>query len=423
MSSVVVNDVFDELREENDRLLKELDLAEKRLKIFFQYRTFIERISYHFKYNLETNDRQEYEELVQSVDKVCVDLRLACFEQNQCRSQTAKTSAEKPLISLRKPFVCNLCFRGFASRKSLARHRETIHKEEVQSKNRSDQTNAELNAESNDATDCVAIGGISVIELTEEKPLSVSKKRFTAQKSLKKLKVIKSRLKDKNESFVCEYPDCGFQCRTPMGLSSHRKTHQPRPTTTFICPVATCQKQFVHQSVLKAHVSRHETSRPFKCTVNGCYKTFKTKYEVKSHIERIHGDKGHPCDWPGCDFKSATKQLLNDHKSYLHSEERNFPCEWPGCDMKFKTRNNVVQHTKIHKGEKPHQCTWPGCDYRCLTGADMRLHTSRRHSNDYKFECVWPGCSKRFKTKPNLTIHHNKVHNKDRVNIKRLKRS
>ena len=68
MSSVLIefNDVFEELTEENDRLLNELIFAENCLKMFIEFKTFIELVL--DKNSIDLNDKQRYEELKNDID-------------------------------------------------------------------------------------------------------------------------------------------------------------------------------------------------------------------------------------------------------------------------------------------------------------------------------------------------------------------
>ena len=54
--AIKANDIFDELEEENIRFQNELLLTEKCLKMFIQFKTFVDFISDKFKLNLQTNE-------------------------------------------------------------------------------------------------------------------------------------------------------------------------------------------------------------------------------------------------------------------------------------------------------------------------------------------------------------------------------
>ena len=64
-----VNDVLEELREENNRLLNELLFANECLISFCEFKIFIDCISNKFKYDLELNESQKFLELSRKVNQ------------------------------------------------------------------------------------------------------------------------------------------------------------------------------------------------------------------------------------------------------------------------------------------------------------------------------------------------------------------
>ena len=171
MSLYVVNDVFDELKEENNRLYNELLFADKCLKSLIKFKTFIDKISYLFENYLEVNDRKEHKELIRSVDGISVNTK-----QNQTRSQTPK---EKLFVAHIKSFVCDLCDQRFEYRFGLKNHRKNVHKEmvtnDIEENNwpkRSDSSSIEINIktepneETEDMTDIALTNNNVTINVT-----------------------------------------------------------------------------------------------------------------------------------------------------------------------------------------------------------------------------------------------------------------
>ena len=64
-----VNDVLEELREENNRLLNELLFTNECLISFCEFKIFIDCISNKFKYDLELNESQKFLELSRKVNQ------------------------------------------------------------------------------------------------------------------------------------------------------------------------------------------------------------------------------------------------------------------------------------------------------------------------------------------------------------------
>ena len=390
MFLVVVNDVFDELKEENNRLINELLFADKYLKNLIKFKSFVEKISYLFEYNLEENDKKEYKELIRSVDEVYNGLETRTYIQSQS-------------VLLFNPFVCDLCNKRFKNQNRLSKHLKDVHKEKVTNDiegnnwlKRSDslhiETKTEPNEEMKDMRDRALTANNAITD-----PIR-NKNRIAA------LKRAKDR-RDRQEVYACHQPNCDRVFHYPWHLANHQRSHIPRQVK--VCPI--CQKKFSCHSVLDIHISSHDTIGRFQCTVIGCEKRFKHKTALKYHMERIHGNKGFPCDWPGCKFKGSHINRLVEHQTSVHSEERNKPCDWPGCDAKFKTRTQLYNHTKIHKGDKRFQCNWPGCDYRTIFAQNLKGHMIC-HCDELKFECDWPECGKKFKTKRYLKNHVKNAH-------------
>ena len=67
---IAINDVLEELNEENRRLLYELLLAEKCLKLFAEFKTLVELNFHQYKDNLQLDVKQNYEQLVVKLDQI-----------------------------------------------------------------------------------------------------------------------------------------------------------------------------------------------------------------------------------------------------------------------------------------------------------------------------------------------------------------
>ncbi len=67
---IKVNEIFDELSEENKRLLNELIFAKKCIKVLNELKGFIDLNSDKLKTDLYSNQRQEFEVLHKQLDNV-----------------------------------------------------------------------------------------------------------------------------------------------------------------------------------------------------------------------------------------------------------------------------------------------------------------------------------------------------------------
>ena len=88
-----INDVLEELSEENNRLLNELLFANKCLKMFIQFKTFVDFISNKFKLNLETNELEKYEEFNEDINQIVVKRNLN-FNSINCISIVKREPSE-----------------------------------------------------------------------------------------------------------------------------------------------------------------------------------------------------------------------------------------------------------------------------------------------------------------------------------------
>ena len=70
MSSLIINDIFEELSEENSRLLNELLLAKKCLNKLIELKVKLNFHSNKIKTTLEPNDWQSMEEIIQEFDEM-----------------------------------------------------------------------------------------------------------------------------------------------------------------------------------------------------------------------------------------------------------------------------------------------------------------------------------------------------------------
>ena len=116
MSLILVNDIFQELSEENNRLLNELTFADKCLKIFIEFKSFVDFISIKFKHNLETNESQKYDKLSEKLSQVLRLMNLPVvksepIDTNDCLSEeiSPKSRTNSLSISSKEGEDCEDC--------------------------------------------------------------------------------------------------------------------------------------------------------------------------------------------------------------------------------------------------------------------------------------------------------------------------
>ena len=67
---VLVNDIFDELFDENKRLLNELLFADKCIKVLNKIKTFLDLNSNEIKVNLVSKQLKVFNDLLQTIEEV-----------------------------------------------------------------------------------------------------------------------------------------------------------------------------------------------------------------------------------------------------------------------------------------------------------------------------------------------------------------
>ena len=70
MSDIKVNDIFDELFNENKRLLNELLFADKCLKCLTEFKSFVNLVINKINNYLEANDMSKYREFVLRYEEI-----------------------------------------------------------------------------------------------------------------------------------------------------------------------------------------------------------------------------------------------------------------------------------------------------------------------------------------------------------------
>ena len=92
ISCIRVNDIFDELIDENQRL-------KQCLNVFIEFKTFVDFISTKIANNLETNEFQKLKDLTQNVEEV-VNNCIKDFDMNSNFNKINKSPKKRPLLRL-----------------------------------------------------------------------------------------------------------------------------------------------------------------------------------------------------------------------------------------------------------------------------------------------------------------------------------
>ncbi|XP_054153674.1 telomere zinc finger-associated protein-like [Oppia nitens] len=213
---------------------------------------------------------------------------------------------------------------------------------------------------------------------------------------------------------------CGYQ----NSKFVHYETHVNRlhlKIRPYNCD--SCTEQFFGCHDLRHHkLDKHRTDldqviAPKSLACDSCDQFYSNRKSLERH-RRIKHNIGptvpyYYCIWKNCPFKSYSKPALMVHRK-IHLGIRDFVCEWPGCEFKAVTKKNLEIHQFVHNDQLPYRCQWPGCEFRTKQELLLKRHINRVHEDiPRKLACHWPGCDKRFRFTHDLTIHletHNEPH-------------
>jgi uncharacterized Zn-finger protein len=457
---IAANDVLEELSEENKRLFNELLFANKCLKLFTEFKAFLDcLISNKIDDNFDENQCKIYRELNVKMTKIINDFR---YMKNMSDFRYISREVDIEVIDRESEDNCLT--------KELKSNSKSI---EIQSQSHI-KTKPELQSKAK--VESLAKKSNPISKSTE----SVIKKGFSVKTSLitESSNACGKQLKSEsnaNAKYVCPYPGCHFKTHANIRLRDHQNFHTgdrphkcPYCDKTYasgkymkrhmktlhelwdqpmVCDIDGCNKTYrngiafnIHQkvkhftekrfvcehpncgfraisrSVLRAHMISHSDEKPFHCSANGCQRTFKYETTLAKHVRLAHdqndqvkNQKKYLCDQPNCQFSCRQLCILKSHQS-VHSTDRPFRCTVDGCDKAFKTRSTVKSHMKTHTIERNFRCTHEDCHKTYKTNNDLIGHIIRYH-REKKLSCDWPGCD--YKTnelshlKNHMTVHTN----------------
>ncbi|XP_066147803.1 zinc finger protein OZF-like [Euwallacea fornicatus] len=95
---------------------------------------------------------------------------------------------------------------------------------------------------------------------------------------------------------------------------------------------------------------------------------------------------------------------LEQHIIMAHSDIKNHCCET--CNRKFKSKQQLVNHTRVHTGEKPYKCEV--CQKFFASAQNLFNHKKKHSGTDKSFACEL--CMKGYSTPGELETHKRIVH-------------
>ncbi|XP_041983736.1 zinc finger protein 808-like [Aricia agestis] len=227
-----------------------------------------------------------------------------------------------------QPSTCNVCFRRFYSRESIAEHK----------------------------TVCVPP--------PDANPCGHCDRLFTDVSSL-------------------EFHIKIFHPRAQIADSNVSSTFVEEPAeTVFKC--SRCERVYYAERSLRHHVKlKHSLDEEVQCQL--CGRVCSNKYYLASHMKIVHNDD----DWSKCKYcgkQFKTKRNIRRHIEFTHLGRQRYRCI--ACDTLFKEKRSLRKHVRI---KHPDSDLFPQC-HICLkrfeSAKSRKIHLKLLHSfNVSTFPC------------------------------------
>ena len=459
MSSILVTDILQKLKEDNKRLLNELLYAKQCLKVLIEFKIDFDFYSNKFKQSLELNEWKKFEKFDENISEIVSKMPI-----NREKTNNNNMSEEYVDIKTEMPFNVNIndnsndglneCNYDLTE-EQMQRRVETNRRLKEMFVERNDnylkdiirQTNEDINeyhsVENNieeetdieDFTEDMSVLKRRLNEYLEENNESVdspSNSRFgdslnehlwqTSDGLLSNDITVTTDTKQPILSFKCDICDRSYSTKWNLGIhkrEEHKINYQDKDSDNN-------KFKFSYQSNAK----KEKRKIYYKCNLCDCQ--YINIYDLTEHKNSKHNVKamsrlsGHrvshemraepkkslmySCEWPGCDYKANTQKTVEKHKVCVHlpdSISRRFACTHPECDKKFKAKKHLISHLETHSTERV-KCEICGKDFK--TEPSLMYHIKSQHSKGKIFVCDHNDCEFEANTVSKLNYHKEKAH-------------
>ncbi|CAH2236582.1 zinc finger protein OZF-like [Pararge aegeria] len=263
----------------------------------------------------------------------------------------------------REKLECNVCFRKFVKQGHYEKHLLT-HSTEKRFK--CEECDKRFRTSSN---------------LEQHKRIHLLVKPFQCQKCTRQF-AVKANLAKHQGSGRCKLPNvdpivCNV-CNKVFQKEFLLKSHLRRHTTERPYECDKCKMCFKYKSTLIRHVQLHNNIKPYSCTI--CKKKFTHSGLIKPHMRKHTGEKPYAC--PMCNKLFAHKHNMQRH-SLRHAKIKNLVCAV--CNKVFPKESRLIYHMRTHTKAKPFVCAV--CGKTFSHRQNIVRHYGRKHPND-RYECT-----------------------------------
>ncbi|XP_063427468.1 zinc finger protein 585A-like [Mytilus trossulus] len=232
--------------------------------------------------------------------------------------------SQKSTNNVNKPYVCNLCSKGFSRTDTLRVHIKSHSGQKpflCSFCGKTFLSNQHL--------------GVHLLSHSDEKPFKCSTcgKRFKASNRMK----VHMRQHSGETPYLC------ITCGESFSYRRHLQEHMTEHTGKKPHSCSTCGKGFIENCELQAHMRTHSGERPHSCTI--CGSAFADKRNLNRHVKRhIEGMK-YTCNV--CGKKVSRVDALNRHmRKHTDLREKSNMCKL--CGKGFYMNQHLINHMKTH---------------------------------------------------------------------------
>ena len=421
MSEILVNDIYDELFEENKRLLFQLVFADQCLKALIKFKAFVDFISTKFKTKFNSNESKKFDKIREEVDDILttnhseIEKSLIFEKYRQITDEVLnpiKTSKTKTQITQTDPILLiedvtpNILTLNYdikeepdSSLDNPSKQLEFDPQIDKQIETRvnplsdpqidlicediSDPMNVNVISSEDESYNCDLLDNESDESDVELMP-KTSKNQLNGKVFVKQLKIgtkVTTNLSEKHknaEPFVCAFEGCVYQSFVRNNFNKHMARHPQ----TFQCSHSGCDYTTTSRLSFRRHMNGHKHQQ-LVCDFVGCgYRTLR-KDHFEDHLARHQGIKAFQCEYDGCGKSFITRKSARSHEREVHeSNNKPFVCDFADCGQRFRSKVSLSNHHNKHTSgvecrpidEEEYVSSHSGCDYKTTSSLKLKRH-------------------------------------------------